>query len=67
MALMPSACPDCGAPGGEPHVQPCSYEETHETGRSSVAEWLVGLHAEYARLKANARQTRPTIGMDGEY
>ena len=66
MAVMPSACPECGAAGGEPHVQPCSFQQTYEAGRNPLIEWLVSLHAEYARLKAHARGTRSTIATDGE-
>ena len=58
MAVMPSACPECGAAGGEPHVQPCSFQQRYEAGCNTVNEWLLSLHAEYARLKANARRTR---------
>ena len=25
MVVMPRCCPECGAAGGEPHVQPCPH------------------------------------------
>ena len=66
MVVMPSACPECGAAGGEPHVQPCSFQERYEAARTPLIEWLVSLHAEYAHLKANARRTQSTTPTAGE-
>jgi hypothetical protein len=70
MVVMPSTCPECGASGGEPHVQPCSFQETYDAARNPLIEWLVSLPAEYERLKANARRTgspyRATANADGD-
>ena len=66
MNVMPSACPECNAAGGEPHVQPCSFQQTHDVAHSPLIEWLVSLPAEYERLKAHAQCMRPTIPNDGE-
>ena len=54
MSLMPRTCPDCGAAGGEPHIQPCSFEQRYEAARGPLLEWLASLPAEYERLKARA-------------
>ena len=54
MSLMPRTCPECGAPGGEPHVQPCSFHQRYEAARGPLVEWLARLPAEYERLKARA-------------
>ena len=54
MSVMPRACPECGAAGGEPHVQPCSFRQRYEAARGPVIEWLASLPAEYERLKARA-------------
>jgi hypothetical protein len=43
MFVMPRACPECGAAGGEPHVQPCQHAK-HELSRhywSTVVEGVV--------------------------
>ena len=66
MDVMPSACPECGVAGGEPHVQPCSFQEKYEAACSPLIEWLMNLHAEYDRLKANARRTQATTSTAGE-
>jgi DNA-binding winged helix-turn-helix (wHTH) protein len=52
--LMPRACPECGAAGGEPHVQPCSFHRRYEAALDPLIEWLASLPAEYERLKARA-------------
>ena len=54
MFVMPRACPECGAAGGEPHVQPCSFHQRYEAARGPLTEWLASLPAEYERLKARA-------------
>ncbi len=54
MFVMPRACPECRATGGEPHVQPCSFHQRYEAARGPLIEWLAGLPAEYERLKARA-------------
>jgi len=54
MSVMPRACPECGAAGGEPHVQRCSFHQRYEAARGPLIEWLASLPAEYERLKANA-------------
>lgn len=54
MSVMPRACPECGAPGGAPHVQPCSFHQRYEAARGPLTEWLASLPAEYERLKARA-------------
>ena len=54
MFVMPRACPDCGAAGGEPHVQPCSFQQRYEAARGPLFEWIASLPAEYERLKARA-------------
>ena len=65
VTVLPSACPECGAAGGEPHVQPCSFQQRYEAGCNTLNEWLMSLHTEYARLKANAPRTRSTASTDG--
>ena len=50
---MPPTCPECGAGGGEPHVQPCSFQQ-YEAAHGPLFEWLASLPAEYERLKARA-------------
>ena len=54
MLMMPRACPECGAAGGETHVQPCAFQEKYEATRGPLIEWLAKLPAEYERLKARA-------------
>ena len=54
MVTMPIACPECGAAGGEAHLQRCCFQQRYEAARGPVLEWLVGLPAEYERLKARA-------------
>ena len=54
MSAMPRRCPECGATGGEPHVQPCSFHQRYEAASGPLVEWLAGLPAEYERLKARA-------------
>jgi len=54
MFVMPRACPECGAAGGEPHVQSCSFHQRYEAARGPLIEWLAWLPAEYERLKARA-------------
>jgi len=54
MFVMPRACPECGAAGGKPHVQPCSFHQRYEAARGPLIEWLASLPAEYERLKARA-------------
>ena len=51
---MPRSCPECGAAGGEPHVQPCLFQQRYEAARGPLFEWLASLSAEYERLKARA-------------
>jgi hypothetical protein len=40
--------------GGEPHVQPCSFQQRYEAGSGPLLEWLASLPAVYERLKAQA-------------
>lgn len=54
MFAMPRRCPECGAAGGEPHFEPCSFHQLYEAARSPLVEWLASLPAEYERLKARA-------------
>jgi hypothetical protein len=54
MVTMPRACPECGAAGGDAHVEPCSFQQRYEAARSPLLDWLASLPAEYARLKALA-------------
>jgi hypothetical protein len=54
MFVMPRACPECGAASGEPHLQPCSFQQRYEAARGPLIEWLSRLPAEYERLKARA-------------
>jgi hypothetical protein len=54
MVTMPRACPECGATGGEPHVQPCSFQQRYEAASGPLLEWLASLPAVYERLKAQA-------------
>ena len=54
MVVMPRACPECGAAGGEPHVQQCSFDQRYEAAGGPLAVWLASLPAEYERLKARA-------------
>ena len=54
MFAMPRRCPECGAAGGEPHVQPCSFHQRYEAASGPLVEWLASLPAEYERLKARA-------------
>ena len=54
MFVMPRACPECGAAGGEPHVQPCSFHQRYEAACGPLFAWLASLPAEYERLKALA-------------
>ena len=54
MIVMPRRCPECGAAGGEPHVQPCSFHHRYEAACSPLVEWLASLPVEYERLKARA-------------
>ena len=51
---MPKACPECNAAGGEPHVQPCSFQQRYEAARGPLLEWLVSLSEVYEQLKARA-------------
>ena len=55
MSLMPRTCPECGAAGGEPHVQSCSFDRRYEAVGSPLIEWLASLPAAYDRLKARDR------------
>ena len=54
MVVMPRCCPECGAAGGEPHVEPCSFHQRYEAARGPLIEWLARLPAKYERLKACA-------------
>ena len=54
MFVLPRACPERGAAGGEPHVQPCSFRQRYEAARGPLIGWLASLPAEYERLKARA-------------
>ena len=54
MLAMPRRCPECGAAGGEPHLQPCSFHQRYEAASGPLVEWLASLPAEYERLKARA-------------
>jgi len=54
MFVMPKACPECGAAGGEPHVRQCSFHQRYEAASGPLIEWLASLPAEYERLKAQA-------------
>src|SRR5208282_1207544 len=54
MLVMPKACPECGAAGGQPHVQSCSFHQRYEAARGPLIEWLASLPAEYERLKVRA-------------
>jgi hypothetical protein len=54
MVVMPRSCPECGAAGGEPHVQPCSFHQRYEAACGPLFAWLASLPAEYERLKARA-------------
>ncbi len=54
MFTMPRECPECGAAGGEVHVQACSFHKRYEAARGPLFEWLARLPAEYERLKARA-------------
>ena len=51
---MPKVCPECGAAGGEPHVQSCSFHQRYEAARGPLFARLASLPAEYERLKARA-------------
>ena len=64
MIAMPRRCPECGATGGNPHVEPCSFQQRYEAASSPLAEWLASLPAEYARLKASAAASRVANGFD---
>jgi len=64
MSLMPRACPECGAAGGEPHVEPCSFERRWRAADSPLAEWLANLPEEYERLKAREAQRRAQFALD---
>ena len=66
MVTMPRACPECGAAGGEPHVEPCSFQQRYDAARGPLAEWLASLPAEYERLKARAAADADArYGVDG--
>ena len=52
MSSMPRACPECGAAGGEAHVQSCSFDRRYEAAGTPLIEWLADLPAVYERLKA---------------
>ena len=54
MPVMPQGCPECGVAADEPHVEPCSFHQRYQATRGPLLEWLAGLPAEYARLKARA-------------
>ncbi len=65
MFAMPRRCPECGAAGGEPHVQACSFHQRYEAARRPLVEWLASLPAEYERLKALAAANHiPNVGFD---
>jgi hypothetical protein len=51
---MPRQCPECGAAGGEPHAQPCSFQQRYEAAGGPLLEWILSLPAEYERLKTRA-------------
>jgi hypothetical protein len=51
MVVMPRCCPECGAAGGEPHVQPCLFNQRYEAACGPLFAWLASLPAEYQRLK----------------
>lgn len=54
MFLMPRACPECGAAGGEPHAPACSFQQRYEAASGPLIQWLASLPAEYERLKGRA-------------
>ena len=54
MPAMPKACPECGAAGGEPHVQPCSYHQWYEVACGPQGAWHSTLPSKCERLKARA-------------
>ena len=62
MLAMPRRCPECGATGGDPHVQPCSFQQRYDAAGGPLAEWLASLPAEYERLKAIAAASRVANG-----
>ena len=65
MIAMPQRCPECGAAGGEPHVQPCSFHQRCKAASSPLVEWLATLPAEYERLKALAAVNQvANVGFD---
>jgi hypothetical protein len=51
MSAMPSACPECGVDGGEPHLHSCSFGRRFEAAGTPLVEWLASLPAIYEQLK----------------
>ena len=60
MVTMPRACPECGVAGGEPHVQPCSFQQRCKAAGGPLLKWLADLPAVYERLKAQAAASAAT-------
>lgn len=51
MRVMPRFCPECGAPGGTPHLDACGFYDRLRAAPNPLIDWLAGLPGEYERLK----------------